>query len=79
MKDCQACGRPLPSDAYSYRRRYCPGSSACRVKAFRARQEVRRDLAFDLLLRQTRAVQESDTAALAAIVAEVERLLGKSS
>lgn len=69
---CAACGLPLPTDGKTSRR-WC--SHACRQAAYRARLDLRRDLAFELLLRQTKAVQEGDLAALTAIAHEAERLL----
>lgn len=73
VPECLACKRSLPEDAYVSRRRYC--GTTCRVKAHRARLDLRRDLAFDLLLAQTRAVLAGDTAALAAITEAASRLL----
>ena len=76
MTTCQACGRPLPEDGHTTLRRYCSGSSTCRVTAHRSRQAVRRDLAESLLMRQTAAILAGDRAQLAAIAAEAERLFG---
>lgn len=76
MPTCSACGSPLPEDGRQPSRRWC--SHACRQAGYRARVNLRRELAFDLLLRQTRAVQAGNTAALTAIAHEAERLLPAS-
>lgn len=73
MTHCQGCGAELAPSTRP--RRYCPGVSTCRVKAFNARAEVRREVAFDLLLRQTQAILDGDTARLEAIGREAERFL----
>jgi predicted nucleic acid-binding Zn ribbon protein len=70
---CSVCGVAFPLDA-NVRRTTC--GDACRQARSRARRSLREQVALDLLLRQTRAVQAGNKAALSAITAEAERLLG---
>ena len=72
MTTCAVCRSPLPPQSRS-NRRTCSG--ACRMALSRSRANLRQEVAFDLLLRQTIAVQDGDTAALAALAAEAARLL----
>jgi len=74
MDRCDFCTAPLPPESTA-RRRFCTDSH--RVLWHRAEERRQRDAALDLLLRQTRAVQDGDTDALSAIADEAARLLPK--
>jgi predicted nucleic acid-binding Zn ribbon protein len=69
---CIVCRQPLPADA-DPRRTTC--SAAHRQALYLARQRLRRQVAWDLLMAQTQAVLSEDPAALAVIEEQARRLL----
>jgi hypothetical protein len=66
---CLVCNVPFPPGSRSDRKTCCHSHA---VTLSNRRKKARQEAAWDLLMRQTRAIQEGDSEALEAIAAEAE-------